>query len=160
MDFTEILDQLATTLLSLLSAHWLFLVYAGVLAFVGEVMKSRVWTPANIAHMRKWRDRWWNRGGAWKVLGAVVVVLLAVPLPFHPVIAAVPGSFFALPVGDGVAAGWGPRVAYLVGAAIVSLSLYDVLKSILRWRGINIALPGERRSNIRPSPPDVEDDDD
>ena len=101
-------------LLKLAAEHWHLAVAAMVFMMIGQVVKTHLFTRERAAKRGKWR--WaWNLGRA--------------TLPLQPVAA---GMLLAAATSDS---------AY-IGSGVVSVYLYDVLKSAAKKRGIILGLPG------------------
>lgn len=130
-----------------LARHWPFIVYAIAFAFVGEVMKRSVLTPANVEALRRARDRAWNAGG-WRrvVLSMPAIVFLAIPISFHaPITSQVVVTLFPMLPSSGPFAESGETGLrlYILLASIVSLGLYDFAHAVAKRKGLDIRLPGE-----------------
>lgn len=153
MDFLNDLAELSDFLGDRIASHVPFLVYVFTFAFLGQVAKRYVWTEKNIRRMVQTADRLWNRGKGWKVPGALLRFFVAIPIPMHPILIAVFFAFFpGVPMSAGVPDTFGWRLVYLLGSALLSLALYDILHAILKKQGLKVRLPGE---GSYPPPPAV-----
>lgn len=144
MDFLNNLTELADFLGERIASHVPFLVYVFTFAFLGQVAKRYVWTEKNIRRMVGAADRLWNGGGWKKPFGGALRFFVAIPIPMHPVIIAGFFSFFpGVPMSAGVPDTFGWRLVYLLGSALLSLALYDIIHAILDKKGLKVRLPGE-----------------
>lgn len=132
--------------------HWPFFVYTFGFAFVGEVMKRQVFTSKRLERWQGIRDELWNAGGAKRwALALPLLVIIAVPLPFHPVIASFVAAASGMPISSGLEETWGMRQLYIGGAAILSMGIYDLTHAVLKRKGLDFKLPGERhRGSVPP----------
>lgn len=145
--------------------HWPFFVYTGMFAFVGEVMKRQVLTPANEAKLEKEASRWWNRKGVGYFVAVCILTTTRIPLPLHPMIAGFFLGFIpGIPLSAGVHYG-AQSVLYCMGAGIASNSLYAVIRAGFKFWWTNIArktepvpdlvLPGDPSNSLPPPPSDA-----
>lgn len=115
-------------------------------AFVGEVMKRRVLNPKNVRILADARDRLWNAGGWKRAPGALLKIFISIPLPFHPLTAAVLLGCFSVSISDGINPTFWNRVIYVgVLGGVVSQGFYSIVHSLLRNRGLDFRLPGEMK---------------
>lgn len=142
MDFLENVFEFGE---ARLAAHFPFLVYVFTFAFLGQVAKRFLWTEKRIRKMAAKRDALWNDGGKFNRFRALFFkVILAIPLPLHPLIVGLFLSLFpGLPMSDGVPDTFMWRALYMAGAALLSLSLYDIVHGVTRKHGLEVRLPGE-----------------
>jgi hypothetical protein len=121
-------------------------------AFVGQVMKARVWNRKNVRAMAAVRDRLWNEGSWARVPASFLKVLIGVPLAFHPLFGAALLGCFQVPISDGIDPTFWNRVIYVVVlGGIVSQGFYSMAHALMRKRGLDFRLPGETK-NPKPIP--------
>lgn len=125
--------------------HFPFLVYALAFAFFGQISKRYVWNAENTKRWRMRREALKTKGGfSVGVKRFSLGFLLYFPLPLHPVVTAVALSFIpTLWMSPGMHDHQSWRATYLIGAALLSLSIYDIIHAILKKNGFNLKLPGE-----------------
>lgn len=115
-------------------------------AFVGQVMKSRVWNAKNVAALVAVRDRLWNAGGWRRVPASFLKILVGIPIAFHPLAAAALLGCFPVPISDGIDPTFWNRLIYVaVLGGVVSQGFYSMAHAIMRRRGLDFRLPGESR---------------
>ncbi len=160
MDLDSTLIDLGKAL-AVAKPHWPWFMYVAIFAFIGEVSKRRIYTPANIARMQREADRLWNLGKGGKFFALFPLLMVRIPFEFHPALAGfVLGLIPGVPVSEGVHYG-AMSVIYCVTAGIVSLSFYKLLERVWEfvWTNIfrkdgpapDLPLPGEGDS-IPPAP--------
>ena len=129
---------------NMLGHHVPFFLYVLFFAFSGQIAKRFVWTEKRIARLAAKRDVWWNDGGAKKVPAVLLKIFLAIPIPVHPVaVAFFIGLFPKIWISSGLENTFWVRELYVIGAAMVSMAVYDLLHAILRKHGLDFKLPGE-----------------
>lgn len=114
--------------------HWPFIVAALVLSSAGKVAKKLFTVEA----VKRGRKLGIKIKGLRFTLGDLLW-LLRKTMPLHPVVAAGVFAFFVeLPVSPGVEGLWG-RVLYYVGAGVLSTHIYNIMKSLLKKKGVELA---------------------
>lgn len=120
-------------------AHWPFLAWAFMAMLIGQVSKTAIWTRARAYEKSKMQWLFW---WAYKTL------------PLHPVVV---GALLGLAWRDPEGRGWPwpAAVCYFGAAGAASVWLYQILKGLLKKRGVVLGpLPGESEK----PPPDDERD--
>jgi len=120
----------------LVMKHWAFLAAVVVFGLVGTVMNKRVFTDAQARMKRSSQWIWW-----WG----------RKTLPLHPVVTGLALGFFWKMPEPGVDTVV-EQCGYFGMAGAVSVFAYEVVKGLLKKRGIDIDLPGGT-----PVPPKPED---
>lgn len=126
------------------------LVYCFGFAFLGELAKRYLWTESRIRSLMATRDGLWNRGGIRRIPAVILKLVIATPFPLHPAIAGALLACLPVPVSVGVSGDFLTRQIYVFGCAMGSLSLYDIVHSLARSRGLDFRLPGEAGPAITP----------
>jgi hypothetical protein len=130
--------------------YWQVPAYILAFAFAGKLSTHYLVTDANVRWLAGVRDRLWNAGGAKRVPGALLKVVIGVPLPMHPLLVAPFLAPLPLPMPPGLTESWWHHLVLLELCAILSLGAYDLVHAVLRQRGLDFQLPGEDA----PPPPD------
>ncbi|HEY5658354.1 MAG TPA: hypothetical protein VIY27_11260, partial [Myxococcota bacterium] len=135
-------------------------IYLFGFSWAGQVSKRYVFNEKNIRSLARTRDQLWNAGGAAKrVLGAFLKLLIGIPLPAHPILAAFVLAALPLPTAPGIPVDYWHHLVLMQACAIGSLGFYDLAHSLLRKRGLDFKLPGESKPPPPPPKPDDDDDD-
>ena len=133
-------------------------VYALAFAWAGELSKRYVVNERNVRWARRHRDRLWNAGGWRRVPASLLKLVIAVPLPAHPPMAAAVLAFFPLPTLPDITDDYWHRLVVIGASSLISLALYDLAHAVLRKKGLDFKLPGEASDPPPPPKPDPEDD--
>jgi sulfite exporter TauE/SafE len=119
-----------------IASNWPFVVVSLILAGLGQTMKGTFFTKENI---QKYHGRamgeliWWGRK----------------TLPQHPVfIGAILGFVPGMPVPEFIAT-TAAKVTYFAGAGMASTWMFNVIKQLLKEKGIEL----DSSNSIAPSPP-------
>jgi hypothetical protein len=112
--------------------HWPFVVAALIFASIGQTLKRTVLTWERIGDGRGWKRRmlWWGRK----------------TLPLHPVLCgALLGLVPGIPTSQSVPVTTAASCLYYAGAGVVSTWIFDLLRGLLKTRGVELSL------NVMPS---------
>jgi hypothetical protein len=106
--------------------HWPFVVAALIFAAFGQTAKRTVFTWEQIGDGRGWRSwLWWGRK----------------TMPLHPVLCGVLlGLVPGIPTSPSVPTSTAASCLYYAGAGVVSTWIFDLLRGLLKSRGVELSL--------------------